>query len=111
MSKISALPVERNSEGAWLHPAYDEWVGDRECTPSAEFLQWLESHSLEYTITAMDLDEPGAALDEWNRTGSFAKWKPESEPPAGEGWFIAAIFDTEDGPVSIWFRSTEGAAA
>lgn len=109
MKKIKALPVERDEDGGWIHPAYDEFVGDREYAPTAEFLQWLESNSLEYTISVMDLDEPCEALNEWNKSGSFAAWNPEQ--PNGDDWFVAAIFDTEDGPVCVWFRSTEGAVA
>lgn len=109
MNKITALPVERDEMGQWCHPALDALCGEREFVPSYDFRQWVDANDLEFEITAMGQDEPSPALDEWYETGSFAAWQPE--PPAGEGWFIAAIYDTGDGPVCIWFRSVEGAAA
>jgi hypothetical protein len=36
----------------------------------------------------------------------ISEWIPT--PPAGEGWFIGSIHDTEDGPVCYWLRPVEG---
>lgn len=33
-------------------------------------------------------------------------WTPSR--PEGEGWLLAAIYDTEDGPVALYVRSADG---
>lgn len=49
--------------------------------------------------------------DNWNREthdfndseeGGCTKWTPT--PPAGDGWRLASIYDTEDGPAAMWVR-------
>ncbi|MGM8734492.1 hypothetical protein ACS6LA_22420, partial [Enterobacter hormaechei subsp. xiangfangensis] len=32
------------------------------------------------------------------------------DPPAGDGWFVGSIHETEDGAVCIWLRNVGGAA-
>ena len=38
----------------------------------------------------------------------ISAWQPET--PAGGGWFVGSIHDTEDGAVCIWLRHAGGAA-
>jgi hypothetical protein len=35
----------------------------------------------------------------------ISDWQPSA--PAGDGWFIGSIHDTEDGPVCIWLREVK----
>ncbi|EQB0362494.1 hypothetical protein ACYAGF_003740 [Yersinia enterocolitica] len=35
----------------------------------------------------------------------LSMWQPT--PPSGDGWFMASIHDTEDGPVCYWLRPIE----
>ncbi|KOQ95784.1 hypothetical protein [Pluralibacter gergoviae] len=105
MSTITALPVERDPEyGFWTHPALDELCGDREGVTPAEFNSWLSSNDLEHQMTWLDSSDDAAAYDEYfsGTGGTFTKWEPEI--PHGDGWFIASIHDTEDGPICIWLR-------
>lgn len=107
MSKITALPVERNSEGAWTHPEYSKLCGDREFVPGEEFEAWIKANGLEWDYECRD--ETLEFLDDVPYESEFAEWEPQ--PPAGDGWFIGSIHDSDEGPVCVWFRKTEGAAA
>ncbi|AVR03742.1 hypothetical protein RJ492_000523 [Pluralibacter gergoviae] len=105
MSAITELPVERDPEyGFWTHPALDKLCGGREGVPLSEFREWLATNALEHQITWLDSSDDDEARDEYfnSDSGTFAKWQPET--PHGDGWFIASIHDTEDGPVCVWFR-------
>ncbi|PHP29628.1 hypothetical protein CR085_27015, partial [Salmonella enterica subsp. enterica serovar Typhimurium] len=35
----------------------------------------------------------------------ISTWQPD--PPAGNGWFVGSINDTEDGAVCIWLRNVQ----
>ena len=107
MSKITALPVERNEHGCWTHPEYDKFCDGREHVPSAEFDAWVKGNGLEwdYCLRDEEFDECAPYLD----SADFSQWQPL--PPNGDGWFVGSIHDTEDGPVCVWLRSAEGAAA
>ncbi|HCF7935640.1 TPA: hypothetical protein NIU63_005267 [Klebsiella michiganensis] len=105
MSAITALPVARDPEyGFWTHPVFDELCGEREGVPAAEFNEWLDANCLDHQITYLDSSDDDMAWDEYfnGDSGTFTKWMPET--PHGEGWFIASIHDTEDGPVCVWLR-------
>ncbi|EFS3131391.1 hypothetical protein HX261_000254 [Salmonella enterica] len=104
MNKITALPVERDQYGYWTHPLYDEFCDGREVISPDEFNDWLESNDLEWTVTyrdeeVLDLDVDGYDISAW-----------QQEAPAGDGWFVGSIHNTEDGAVCIWLRNKGGAA-
>lgn len=103
-NKIEALEVQRDKYGCWTHPEYDKFFGEREHIPNAEFQAWVNKNGLEWDYVLRDdsINDFEAESD----GADFSKWQPE--PPAGEGWFIGSIHDTEDGPVCVWFR--QGAA-
>ena len=46
----------------------------------------------------MDMDAYHAMVE----ATDYNVWTPE--PPAGDGWVLVAIFDTEDGPAAWWMR-------
>ncbi|MDA5499862.1 hypothetical protein, partial [Yersinia aleksiciae] len=58
-------------------------------------LEWMECEE--------NAEELQAAYD----TGdcNLNIWQPK--PPAGDGWFMGSIHDTEDGPVCYWLRPIE----
>lgn len=41
--------------------------------------------------------------------GNWSGWKPQ--PPAGNGWQLVSIFDTEDGQAAWWMRELDAQAA
>ncbi|EFY4858185.1 hypothetical protein H4E62_002396 [Salmonella enterica] len=57
MKKITALPVERDREGYWIHPAYDQFCAGREFISTDELNTWLEANGLEWKISYRDYAE------------------------------------------------------
>ena len=98
---ITALPVERDQYGYWTHPEYDKFCDGREQISSDEFNVWMAEQGLEWTVDYRDEDFlEGTDVD----GADISMWEPEK--PAGEGWFVGSIHDTEDGAVCIWLRNT-----
>lgn len=62
---------------------------------------------LQHTMAEDDLE-----LDEhesMNDAGNWSAWTPQ--PPAGDGWLLVAIFDTEDGQAAWWMRDADAVHA
>lgn len=95
---IAPLPVERDQYGYWTHPVYNDFCDGREHIPTAEFNAWMDANGLEWTVDYRDEEDIDPAVDGYD----ISKWQPEA--PAGEGWFVGSIHDTEDGAVCIWLR-------
>lgn len=104
-NQITALPVERDQYGYWTHPAYDEFCDGREHITDDEFNVWSSANGLEWLVEYRDEDEIDPSVDGYDISG----WKPE--PPAGDGWFVGSIHDTEDGAVCIWLRGNSNGGA
>lgn len=105
MSKFTALPVERDQYGYWTHPVYEQFYDGREFISPDEFNAWLDKNGLEWTVVYRDEEDIDPEVDGYD----ISAWQPES--PAGEGWFVGSIHNTEDGAVCIWLRNVEGGAA
>lgn len=97
-AKMTPLPVERDQYGYWTHPVYSNFCDGREHVPTAEFNAWMEANGLEWTVDYRDEEDIDPAVDGCD----ISKWHPEA--PAGEGWFVGSIHDSEDGAVCIWLR-------
>ena len=75
--------------------------------PAAEGMQFL--------YIAFDDDAPPdlrKAYDEASSLSAAADWTDvvkqwEPQSPDGEGWFLVAIYDTEDGPYACFGRPAE----
>ncbi|WP_210009263.1 hypothetical protein [Aquirhabdus parva] len=100
---IQPAPVVRGEGGFWYHPDFPEFDGG-EVVPSQLWKAWLKDQQLtgEQTIFL-----EGDAEELFNRymegdLDGFTEWQPSK--PAGEGWFILCIFDTEDGPYCTWVQ-------
>ncbi len=98
MNKFTALPVERDQYGYWTHPLYETFCDGREFISTEEFNGWLNDNNLEWTVAYRDEEDIDPDIDGYD----ISKWNPEK--PAGEGWFIGSIHETEDGAVCIWLR-------
>lgn len=99
---LTALPVERDQYGYWSHPDYLAFCDGREYIPSAEFNQWMEAKGLEWKVDYRDEEETDYDADGYD----LSTWNPEA--PAGDGWFVGSIHDTDDGAVCIWLRAKAG---
>ncbi|AHW28075.1 hypothetical protein IOY12_000362 [Salmonella enterica] len=101
MNKITALPVERDNYGYWTHPLYEQFCDGREVISPDEFNAWLEANGLEWKVSYLDDEEIDPDVDGCD----ISTWQPD--PPAGNGWFVGSIHDTEDGAVCIWLRNVQ----
>lgn len=102
MNKITALPVERDNYGYWTHPLYEQFCDGREVISPDEFNAWLEANGLEWKVSYLDDEEIDPDVDGCD----ISTWQPD--PPAGNGWFVGSIHDTEDGAVCIWLNNYSG---
>ncbi|MGM7762970.1 MULTISPECIES: hypothetical protein [Yersinia] len=104
---ITAAPVERDSHGFWTHPDYFVPANGNEFGVEGEFDAWKALNRVVGTLDWMDCDENAEELQAAYDAGdcNLSMWQPE--PPAGDGWFMASIHDTEDGPVCYWLRPIE----
>lgn len=95
---IKPLPVERNQYGYWTHPVYEEFCDGREYISNEEFNVWMKANGLEWKVDYRDEEDIDPEVDGYD----LSTWQPEA--PAGEGWFVGSIHDTDDGAVCLWLR-------
>lgn len=98
---IKPMEVQRDKYGYWTHPDYLSFCDGREFIPTDEFNQWMAEQGLDWTVVYRDEDEIDPAIDGYD----ISTWQPEA--PAGDGWFVGSIHDSEDGVVCIWLRAGE----
>ncbi|AUX72451.1 hypothetical protein [Erwinia pyrifoliae] len=106
LSPITALPVERDEDGYWTHPDLFVPANGMEFGAPGEFESWKSVNRVTGHLQWMESDateEQKAAYESGD--GDVSQWKPTS--PEGGGWFIASIYDTEDGPVCYWLRPVD----
>ncbi|ECN7725674.1 hypothetical protein ZI13_23645, partial [Salmonella enterica subsp. enterica serovar Typhimurium] len=60
-----------------------------------------EANGLEWKVSYLDDEEIDPDVDGCD----ISTWQPD--PPAGNGWFVGSIHDTEDGAVCIWLRNVQ----
>jgi len=96
---IAQVPVERDQHGQWTHPVWPDDGEERQLPYS-----WFAEHGLELGLVEMENDGPEDLIAAWFGEGEIdcTPWTPTK--PAGDGWFVFSIHDTEDGPVCIWVR-------
>lgn len=91
------VKVQREEDGQWWHPSipWDDVPEDTDATPL------LESLGYETAFISMEFDAPDL-LDKYEDGADINCWSPSR--PEGEGWFLGAIYHTEDGPAACWLR-------
>lgn len=102
---IEAVEVIRDEDGWFSHPQYftePEW-DDVDTFTREEFDKYCTERGLETAVTDMESDDFDMH-DRYCEEGQVdcSAWEPSR--PAGEGWFVLSIHDTEDGPVCVWGR-------
>lgn len=95
---IERVEVLRDEDGYWTHPAYPE--SEDEGIPKS----WFTERGLELTLVEFEYDAPEDIQTAYYEGGApdVSKWEPSW--PAGQGWFVFSIHDTEDGPICVWVR-------
>lgn len=97
---IEAVPVVRTAAyGDWFHPElpyFDE--GDEDL-----LREWLRQQQLELRFVMLEDDDMPEAQAYWDgKNPSLSFWSPE--PPAGTGWFLLWLCDTENGGCAAFAR-------
>lgn len=99
------LPA-RDEDGHVQHPDMDGIGWDEfNMGPQLRALGW-QSTTVCFESDADDATQ--ARYDEGN-SPDCSYWTPT--PPKGTGWLLAAIYDTEDGPVALFVRDADAAKA
>lgn len=103
---IQPAAVQRDEFGNWYHPDIPVFYGSDESTDeSPKWEDWLKTQGLEQSKCMLEWEDEShpvyqSYFEADDPDPNFAAWGPE--PPKGEGWFVLAICDTEDGPCA-WF--------
>lgn len=100
--RVPAEPMEpqRDDMGEWWHPAFP-WDDVPEETNAEPYINaWgYETHF----VQVEDEDNSQELWDQIQEAdGSFACWTPTK--PDGDGWFLAAIYDTESCASALFVR-------
>jgi hypothetical protein len=99
MIEASAVEVKRDKYGMFFHPAFP-WndVGENDVRP------FVKEWGYEAAFRSLEDDAPTEIQERYFNSNDpdCSYWTPN--PPHGDGWFLGAIFDTEDGPESLWMR-------
>ena len=114
MSIKPIVPVDviRDEDGWFSHPQYftePEWEGV-DCMTQAEFDKYIAERGIETATTSLEGDDY-EAHERYCDDGQVdcSGWEPSR--PAGEGWFVLSIHDTEDGPICVWGRALNAITA
>jgi hypothetical protein len=94
----------RDADGYTWHPDLDERFEDPELGEEYISRDKFREHGLEFRVHEFEHDYTSQEMhDRYYQDGeSVPDWQPT--PPEGDGWRLAAIYDTEDGPVALFVR-------
>ena len=95
------LPVEpdRDQSGYYIHPGMPNFHDDGNGVANWIYEQQL-TIKVDYLYEESDTSE--AFINYFNHDGGAEKWQPTR--PDGTGWFMLALFDSDDGPICWWAR-------
>lgn len=108
---MSALPslyhpslIHRDSEGVFWHP--DLPAHEDPDDEEKDIGPLIREQGFEH-VSVMGEEADGFSDDVMGDGGeaywaAMRAWQPT--PPSGEGWLLASIMDTEDGPAALWVR-------
>lgn len=104
---ITAVPVKRDEKGFWTHPDFFVPANGNEFGVEGEFDAWKALNRVVGKLEWIECEEIAEELQTAYDAGDcdLSMWQPT--PPAGDGWFMASIHDTEDSPVCYWLRPIE----
>lgn len=98
--------VVRDNQGMGYHHCLEPFfksTGDRE---DVSPIPWLEENGFDHAYNELDpFDAAGndnPAYTAYENDTDLSLWTPER--PEGEGWFLAAVYDNEDGVWALFLR-------
>lgn len=101
---ILPVPVERDAQGYWIHPALPDF-GDEGEHARESYRKWKAEQRLELKVVEMELDcEDFDQHPYYEGSDHCLGWEPSQ--PEGEGWFCLSIVENDDGPICWWARRT-----
>lgn len=94
---LTPREIKRDESGWLWHMDYPV------CDEGTRADKFLEAFGIETSFVSMESDLPDFA-ERWHEEGltDCSKWMPT--PPAGDGWLLLEIYDTEDGPYAMFGR-------
>lgn len=97
----SRLP-ERDADGTVIHPDFELYEAEDGAVMTSKFAaaDWENRGVLASEQREFCYDDETAEVE--SETGCFALWQPT--PPDGDGWLLAAIYETENGPQAMFAR-------
>lgn len=101
MTNILLQPVEvvRSDIGYWVHPD----IVNMAFATNGEWELFKQQQNIETTFICLEDDAPEAVKDAYSEGDiDISGWNPTK--PAGAGWFMLSIHDTDNGPVCFWAR-------
>lgn len=102
---LPILDIQRDECGYWDHPDIPWHL----LPEDADSRPWLLELGFESHFDGLCLED-SAVSDAYFESDDpdCSAWNPQ--PPDGEGWFLASIYDTEDGPYACWIKPVTAAS-
>lgn len=107
---IEAIYVVRDEDGYFIHPVWDEFVGDREVISLVELDEWAADNGckVRHVFLESTVDEDSEVWQEYyERGGGCAEWP--LLPPSADA-VLLSVNDTEDSPMQLWAVPAEESA-
>jgi hypothetical protein len=94
---LTPREIVRDEDGWLWHPDYPV------CDEGTHAGKFLDAFGIEAVFVSMESDDPEGA-ERYFEAGEpdCSYWTPT--PPAGDGWVLLEIYDTEDGPYALFGR-------
>ena len=95
---LTPRAIVRDEDGMLSHPAVPYLDED------VNYETFFDSFGIEAAFIHMENDVDGDTYDQYfaSNSANCSFWTPTT--PAGDGWLLLEIYDTEDGPVALYVR-------
>jgi hypothetical protein len=93
---LAPREVVRDKDGYLVHPDYPL------CDEGTRADKFLEAFGIESSFVGMEHDASEALYAEYLNGFDVNAWTPT--PPAGDGWVLLELYDTENGPYALFAR-------
>lgn len=105
---INPEMISRDERGNWCHSSFRHFFMN-EIVDFPGFLTLLKEHNLDLEAQHVNFEDLYDNCSSDNALAHGIKyWDPQT--PDGAGWFVAAVYETEDGGLCFHVRHNGGAA-
>lgn len=99
--------VVRDKQGMGYHSCLDQFFAEIGEDENVDPKPWFEANGFEYAYDDLepyvDGGEDNPIYAAYEQDTDLSGWEPER--PEGDGWFLAAVYDNEDGVWALFLRS------